>query len=459
MALPKCPERNPFGAFSLSTPEALIRTIEALPVSLRGLVLDEAAALVKRAESYEQVRALVQGALRTKYEPNPKPADYFGGPWIRDFYGDRCIFEWEGKVWQVDYTISRDSGTSVTLGEPSEVEIAYVPVSAPVTESVDLASDFMPLIEAKGKTREVKLIAPGWGSSGYYGAGMLEADGPKVFKRDTKMYWNHPGVSEERERPERDLRDLAGVLLEDARFEKAHPKGPGLYAKAQVFDQFAEAVDQLAPHIGVSIRATGKGKQGEAEGRKGPIIESIVAAKSVDFVTQPGAGGQVLSLFEAARNAPVPPQEKHMSEQELKEATDRATKAEAELAQLREATEKQSAELARMRETQLLSEARRLATEGLAKANLPEITKARLVDSLSKNPPAKDGAIDTEAYARMVVEAVRDEADYLAKATGRGITGMGVSESTPKADDALASLAGALGLSESAAKTFVAGRN
>ena len=446
----------------MPTPEALLRLIEDLPVSIRGNALDEAAALIKRAESYEQIRSLVQAALREKYEPKPKPADYYGGPWIRDFYADRAIFEWEGKTWQVEFTITKEGGTKVTLGEPVEVEIAYTPIGEAV---LAIESDFMPLVEAKGKVREVKLIAPGWGSSGYYSAAMLEADGPKVFKRGLKQYWNHPSKSEEADRPERDLRDLAAVLTEDAHYEKAHPKGPGLYAKTEVFDHYTEAVDQLAPHIGVSIRAVGKGRPGEAEGRKGPIIESIVAAKSVDFVTQPGAGGQVLSLFEAARNAPVPEpktEETSMSEAELKEAQDARVKAEADLAALRESNARTELELTRLREAGMQSHARQLATDGLAKANLPDVTKARLVESLSKNPPTKDGAIDTDAFARAVIEAAREEAEYLAKVTGSGaIRGMGVvtEASDKQQDNALDALGEALGLSESARKTFVAGRN
>jgi hypothetical protein len=447
----------------LPTPEALLRLIEELPVSIRGLALDEAAALVKRAESYEQIRSLVQAALREKYEPKPKPADYYGGPWIRDFYADRAIFEWEGKTWQVEFTITKEGGTNVTLGEPVEVEIAYTPIGEAI-EALAIESDFMPLVEAKGKVREVKLIAPGWGSSGYYSAAMLEADGPKVFRKGLKQFWNHPSKTEEADRPERDLRDLAAVLTEDAHYEKAHPKGPGLYAKTEIFDHYTEAVDQLAPHIGVSIRATGKGKQGEVEGRKGPIIESIVAAKSVDFVTQPGAGGQVLSLFEAARNAPVlePQKEPDMSEAELKEAQDARAKAEADLAALKESNAKAELELSRLREAGMQNQARQLATDGLAKANLPEPTKARLVESLSKNPPTKDGAIDTEAFAKALLEAAREEAEYLAKITDSGaIRGMGtVTEASGKQQDtALDELGEALGLSESARKVFVAGRN
>lgn len=167
-----------------------------------------------------------------------------------------------------------------------------------------IRGDRQPIAEAAVRgdgTVPVKLISPGWGSSGYYSAEMLERDGPKVFAAGTKMYWDHPTSTEAAERPERSLRDLAGELVTSAHWDAAHADGPGLYADAKVFSPFRESLDQLAPHIGVSIRASGTAVQGEAEGRTGPVIDALLAAMSVDFVTEAGRGGRVLELFEAAR--------------------------------------------------------------------------------------------------------------------------------------------------------------
>ncbi len=163
---------------------------------------------------------------------------------------------------------------------------------------------FFPLIEKalrRDGTVALRLIGPGWGSSGFYPVETLRRDGPMAFKAGTKMYWNHPTMAQESERPEGDLRDLAAVLVSDARWEEAGQAGPGLYADAKVFGDYAKAVEELAPHIGVSIRASGRAMTGEAEGRQGSIINAITAARSVDFVTEPGAGGRVVEMFEAAR--------------------------------------------------------------------------------------------------------------------------------------------------------------
>lgn len=171
-----------------------------------------------------------------------------------------------------------------------------------------LAGEFVALREKalrRDGTIGLRLIGPGWGSSGYYPAETLRRDGPQVFRSGMKMYWNHPTASEESERPEGDLRDLAAVLVSDARWEEAGQAGPGLYADAKLFEGYTKAVEELAPHIGVSIRGSGRASSGEAEGRQGTIISALTSGRSVDFVTEPGAGGRIVQLFEAART-PTP---------------------------------------------------------------------------------------------------------------------------------------------------------
>ena len=327
----------------------------------------------------------------------------------------------------------------------------------------EFGGDYMPLMEAavrRDGTIPVKIIQPGWGSSGYYPAEVLERDGPQVFRAGTKMFWNHATSHEEAERPEGDLRDLAAELVSDARWVPDHPAGAGLYADAKVFEGYKPAVDDLAPHIGVSIRAAGKAQPGQAEGRSGKIISAITAARSVDFVTSPGAGGQILQLFEARRSAAQPSnrpaKEDLMDEKEfqaLKEAN----------AQLEGKLKTQDEQIARLREGALLREAGEFVAVELAAVELPQITKNRLVRNLATNPPVKDGALDREAFKTAIAEAVRVETAYLVEVTGAGkITGMGGSGPTePKPEDVEKALAGAferIGLAESTAKLAAKGR-
>jgi hypothetical protein len=299
------------------------------------------------------------------------------------------------------------------------------PVAEPA-EALALEGDVVSLVERAVRddsTATVKIIAPGWGTSGYYSPELLARDGPKVFTAGTKMFWDHQTRSEEAERPEGRLDSLAGELITDALWQEDGADGPGLYADAMAFGRYTSAVNELAPHIGVSIRAMGRAKRGTAEGRKGAIIKELTAAKSVDFVTVPGAGGKVLELFEAARNAPQPEKETAVDEQQAQELRDAN-------AALTEQVETLTSENARLQEALLQNEAEALVRETLAEADLPEPARERLQKALAGSPVIVDGELDREAYTAQIQEAAQAEKDYLASVvpqndTSGEISGLG----------------------------------
>lgn len=290
-------------------------------------------ALAEQDLSHDQIRDLIRDAILEMTQPDP--TNPWAMPWVREVYDDRVIYEWQETLYQASYTVENDT---VTLGDSIEVRVEYVPVEAGAPaeswrqrsfrESLvqglmadpTFAQEVETVLARVGETLVVgepvevteqairadgsalvKIIQPGWGSSGYYDAKMLERDGPKAFPKGTQMYWDHQTAREEAERPEGSLTNLAGVMTSDARYQEAGPKGPGLYADAQTFDPFRSSLEEIAPHIGVSLRALANTKPGEAEGRQGPIITNLVAGKSVDFVTQAGAGGQIVEAFRARR--------------------------------------------------------------------------------------------------------------------------------------------------------------
>lgn len=148
----------------------------------------------------------------------------------------------------------------------------------------------------KKRRYEAKVIESGWGSSGYYGASMLAEYGPKVFKSGTKVFMNHPSASEASDRPERDVHQLAGKLTTDAVFREN-----GLYAEIEFYSHYAPVIEEMMDDVGLSIHALGNAVEGEAEGRQGPIIESLVEDPftSVDVVTVAGAGGKFVALLES----------------------------------------------------------------------------------------------------------------------------------------------------------------
>ncbi len=333
-------------------------------------------------------------------------------------------------------------------------------------EEAELVGEVVPLVEKavrKDGTFPIRIIAPGWGTSGYYSEEVLKRDVPKVFPAGTHMHFDHPTVSEAKERPERSVRTIAAVTTSKPVWQDAGPAGPGMYAEAKARDKHRADIEELAPHIGVSIVASGRRKTGVAEGKKGPVIEAIDSGASIDFVTQAGAGGQVISLFEAARGRAISEaleEGDDVSEQELKEARDAQAAAEQKAATA-------EAELARLREGAILREARDIAMTALAKVtDLPEITRERLVEAVSADPSAhvKDGKLDAEAFGAAIAEAVKAEAAYLAKITGSGrVSGLGAAGEGAAVEAAEKRLEAALGrgfgLSEAGAKAAAGGRS
>jgi len=323
-------------------------------------------------------------------------------------------------------------------------------------ESYELDTDVIqPLVLMEEKavradgTTDILIASEGWGSYGYYPREVLERDGPAVWPKGTHMYWDHPTETEKRDRPERSLKDLAAVTESDPVWKDSGPAGPGLYATSKVRTEFQPAVNELAPHIGVSLRAFGSTKFGEKEGRKGPIIEKLVPTphNSIDFVTLPGRGGKVVQLFESAREGKSG--EGHPTEDNMKD-----------IQELRESH-------ARLQEALVLRDARDFVSESLRSVKLPDITKGRLAKTLAENPPTKDGKLDTEAFGSAITEAVKAEANYLAEVAGLGTPrDFGLSGSAgdnpPKIEDVEKELEESFrstwGLSEKQAKQAVIGR-
>jgi hypothetical protein len=158
------------------------------------------------------------------------------------------------------------------------------------------------IAEVSSQRVKIRLIeGERWGSSGYYSAEMLKRDGPTAFPAGTQMYLDHPSFTEEQDRPERSVRDLAGVLITEAKWEK-----DGLYSEIRIYEHWALVIKELAEDIGISVRAMGEAEQGEQGGRSGPIITKITEGISVDFVTKAGAGGKIVSLIESARKHTMP---------------------------------------------------------------------------------------------------------------------------------------------------------
>lgn len=373
-----------------------------------------------------------------------------GMPFIRGMFDETVVYDVVEDerivIYERSYVI--DENGKVTFGEAVEVKLPEV--IEPVAESAQLETAMVPLVEAGALSDDgkvlVKIIQPGWNTEGeyFYPADVLERDIPQIFPAGTHMYWNHQTDSEEAERPEGDLNDLAAVLESTPEW-RTEPAGPGMYAVAEVFEHYRPFVDELAEHIGSSIRAFGLVKPGEAEGHKGLIVEQMTGGKSVDYVTHPGAGGKVLSLFEAAGRKPYEalkeskahepePEEEQMDKKELNEAVSQAvTEAvkplQEEVDKLKVDKEALKESNERLVEAGRTNQATDLALKSMRHAGIPETAKHRIASKVALDPPLTEaGGIDTDKFSEAVKQAVTDEAEYL-RSSGvvlpGTVTGMG----------------------------------
>lgn len=313
----------------------------------------------------------------------------------------------------------------------------------------------------------IKIIQPGWGSSGYYPASVLERDA-KAFKAGTQMFWNHQTPAQEAAQPEGDLNSLVGVLKEDAQWMANGAKGAGLYAPITVFDKFHSAVKEMSPYIGVSIRATGMGrKDGEAEGRKGPILEKFTAAKSVDYVTRAGAGGEVISMFEAAGRQ-APPANPQREEQENMGVTQEQFDALKEsITKANEKSALMESETKSLRVRLALAEGKEFATGILAGIEMPAATRAQLLSRMIPLAPISEaGVLDQPKFKELITAEATREIAYVSGLIGSGrVVGMGggtAHQEAPKPEDVDKELASNLsrlgGLTEAGGKLAAEGR-
>lgn len=285
-----------------------------------------------------------------------------------------------------------------------------------ILESVP--ADFVSLLpfeeaEAEEGMVPVRIIRPGWGSSGYYSKDVLRTSAEEGTFDGAHMHWDHRGNDE---RPERSALKWAGSIIEgSARYEETGPEGPGVYGKAYVFPHWRSAVESMRTHLGLSIVGKGKTKYGQQEGRSGPIFESL-AISDVDFVTRPGAGGKITKQF--AGFAESKPAQTKTEESETEDMPDKKTQ-EAETpaveAMIEEAVNLRMKKLEESFESQLKEMAENdrqrrhmdQARFAVMQSNLPDAAKTRVSAMLSADTRLSESEANVESIAREAIEAER----------------------------------------------------
>lgn len=251
----------------------------------------------------------------------------------------------------------------------------------------------------EGKYR-IRIIVPGQGSSGIYTAENLAASAP-LFKAGTEMFIDHPTESEEWERPERSIRDYAGVFLEDATVGE----DGALYTICKVFSGVNEIIRDKWEHIGVSINAWCNEPIAETG-----VVPVFAGVRSVDFVTAPGAGGAVIDLLESNRNNSIAKEGTVDKEIESK-FSDLDTKLTSLIEALGSkldsvvASIKESKEEEKVEEASIDVDAAIEAGKKIAESGLPEAAVARVREAVKKGADVESALEAERAYIKEAVAA------------------------------------------------------
>lgn len=147
----------------------------------------------------------------------------------------------------------------------------------------------------------VTVIQPGLSKNDrFYSKEVLERD-HGIFDGN-KMFADHQTEAERKAKPEGSVNNWVAQL------GKTWAEADGtIKGKATVIDPIFKAkLDTLASknllnEMGISIRAVGTANKKTMQGKEVTNVESLVASRSVDFVTYAGAGGRV-EMMEAENN-------------------------------------------------------------------------------------------------------------------------------------------------------------
>lgn len=251
----------------------------------------------------------------------------------------------------------------------------------------------------EGKYR-IRIIVPGQGSSGIYTAENLAESAP-LFKAGTEMFIDHPTESEEWERPERSIRDYAGVFLEDATVGE----DGALYTICKVFSGVNEIIRDKWEHIGVSINAWCNEPIAETG-----VVPVFAGVRSVDFVTTPGAGGAVIDLLESNRNNSITKEagvdkefESKFSDLETKFATlieALGSKLDSVVTSIQESKEGEKVEEASVDVDAAIDAGKKIAESGL-----PEAAVVRVREAVKKGVDVESALEAERAYLKEAVAA------------------------------------------------------
>ena len=301
--------------------------------------------------------------------------------------------------------------------------------------------NFVNLTEAQIDDKDratVIVIKPGFNATEdrYYPAEMLKRDFG-IFE-GAKMFADHPTEAEDKELPERSIKASWVAVLKDVKVDEVGVvTGVAVIIEGWLKEKLGNLRDKgLLSEMGISINAIGKASKETIEGKDTLVIEELTGVRSVDFVTEPGAGG-IVTLYEVDRSNDIDlvslsvlkehrpdlvklieatvREEIAKEVRKAMESEERITELEGQVATLttENGTLKEAQEQAEKDKAK--AEAQATIKEAVDKAELPDAAKAVLLTRFEAAESA-DG----------IAEAIQAEKDYIAKLSEAGkVKGLG----------------------------------
>lgn len=271
----------------------------------------------------------------------------------------------------------------------------------------------------------IRIIAPGRGSTGMYTAPNLAESAP-LFVPGTHMFFDHQTMTEDWERPERSVRDLAGVFESGA---EIMPDG-SLEADIKVYPSVNGIIRERWADIGVSIN----GWSVEEIGPDG-VVPVLAGIQSVDFVTRAGAKGAVLEVLESdgrwrVKNPPTPsnPTNTNVQEEQAVKPEDICKAVSEAMAAAMPAAIKEAAAMLAADQEKKIAEAKKVEApavdpyEAAAKVaeaeDLPKEARARVMEAVKRGAGVDDAIEAERAYIKAIAPAPVVREDGAAKAGG-----------------------------------------
>lgn len=266
---------------------------------------------------YGQLIELVRQAVRDKMRLSVNNSDYYVD--VRGIWPEHAVVGFKGRLYRYHYTVAPDN--TVTVGDAEEVIAEYTPVGAapapsaapnvaPVREAAAVAADTAVFREAADGSIEVTLVRAGRSTNrNYYPDAVLREsasmfEGVRVFNKTDAEHISGAGKAVDKL-----LGAIYGVRFVEGKgadsgalvgtFKPLNPADPTV-------TKMVEAVKRgMQNLLGLSIDATARTKKRMQGAEQLREAVRFLKVDSVDLIVEPGAGGGLDRLVEAAADQPI----------------------------------------------------------------------------------------------------------------------------------------------------------